>query len=187
MGWHIILYHWSIYDGHLRVQLSRLANMDVRILHYWYFVVDGGKWDTQRLPASNNEFGIPVNQLNSNIYEVIMNNKAKVFSEKLKKMHVAALRMVTGEELLARVKNVTAETVDLDQPRVLIAQLRQKPDGTPFMAAQVLNWINADPDATVTVVYDDVVAVTEPESGMQKEYIRFTTGIELASASSIIK
>lgn len=113
-----------------------------------------------------------------------MNTKSTMFKRKLNKMRVASLRLVTGEEVLARVNEITDETIVLEQPRVLIAQLRQRQDGTPFMAAEILNWMNANPECAVEISIEDVIAVVEPDEVLEKEYIRFTTGIELAGSNS---
>jgi len=118
-----------------------------------------------------------------------MSVKSKIFSRVLEERSVAAIRLITGDELIARVSKISTDDspfIEIDQPRVLVAQLQTKPDGTPVFAAQILNWFNSDPDATVAISFDDIVSVCEPESGVQNEYIRFTTGIELASAGSNI-
>lgn len=108
-------------------------------------------------------------------------SKADIFSARLKRLNVASIRLVTGEEIIARVKDVNETHFNIDQPRVLIAQLQRKQDGTPFFAAQILNWFNADPEAAVDMSFDDIISVCKPDDGIEKEYIRFTTSIELAS------
>ncbi len=111
-------------------------------------------------------------------------SKAEIFKKELEAKRIVTLRMVTGEEVITRVKSTTDTYIEIEQPRVLIAELRQKSDGQPFMAANVLNWLNSDPDATAKVSYDDVITVIAPEKSMENEYIRFTTGIALAETTN---
>lgn len=108
-----------------------------------------------------------------------INIKAELFKPQLAERDVRAFRMITGEEVIARVNKIEETHVVIDQPRVLIAQLQRKPDGTPFMAANILNWLNSNPEGDTKVCYTDIIAVTKPETGITNEYIRFTTGIEL--------
>lgn len=106
--------------------------------------------------------------------------KDSIFNE-LSTTSVYAFRMVTGEEIIAKVKPHGDDDpcITIISPRVLIAQLRQKPDGTPIFAAQILNWINSAPDADVKIYSVDVVTVAPVDTEIEKEYIRFTTGIQL--------
>jgi hypothetical protein len=115
-----------------------------------------------------------------------MSIKSDIFKKNLSPMTVSSLRLVTGEEVIARINEINENSVVIEQPRVLIAQLRQKPDGTPFMAAEILNWMNANPETAVEVSLDDVIAVVAVDSVLENEYIRFTTGIELASSNKKI-
>lgn len=108
-----------------------------------------------------------------------MSTKAELFKPMLAERDVRAFRMITGEEVVARVNSIHDDHIVIDQPRVLIAQLQRKSDGTPFMAANILNWLNSNPEGDTKVCYTDIIAVTKPESGITNEYIRFTTGIEL--------
>jgi len=111
-------------------------------------------------------------------------DKSEIFKDIVKHNRIVSLRMVTGEEVIARVQNVYDSYITIDQPRVLIAELRRKPDGTPFMAANILNWLNADPDNNCNVCYTDIVTIIVPDGGIESEYIRFTTGIELAESAN---
>lgn len=107
-------------------------------------------------------------------------SKASIFKGRLSRLDVASIRLVTGEEIIARVRKTEEDRFNIDQPRVLIAQLQRKEDGTPFFAAQILNWFNADPEAAVDLSYEDIISVCKPDEGIEKEYIRFTTSIQLA-------
>jgi len=105
--------------------------------------------------------------------------KQVLYQKNIKTNTVYAFRVVTGEEVIARVLKNADGMLMLSSPRVLVAQLRNKADGTPVFAAQILNWVNAAPDADVPVFYDSIISYAVAESDMEKEYIRFTSGIQL--------
>jgi hypothetical protein len=113
-------------------------------------------------------------------------SKYEIFKSELVEREVLAFRMVTGEEVIAQLSSSTESYVEIKQPRVLVAQLRRQADGSPIMAANILNWLNSDPDASAKVSYDDIISITKCEPGMETEYVRFTTGIQLVTKDTKI-
>lgn len=94
-------------------------------------------------------------------------------------MDVIAIKLTNGEELIARWLNKDeiskgATTLQLEQPRVIGLQETQQGVGLGFMPYTLAN-----PDATITVSADHLVAFFSPKPEIEKAYLSQTSKIKL--------
>jgi hypothetical protein len=86
---------------------------------------------------------------------------------------VVAIKLSTGEELIARRTNENDETITLDRPSIIA--LGQRPDGS--IGIQLMPWFASNQDSEVIIWKNHIVAETEPNDDLAKGYIKETTGI----------
>ena len=89
---------------------------------------------------------------------------------------VIALKLSTGEEIIARVK-AREDYFVLDRPNLI--GLAPHPDGRG-VGIQMMPWLASNQAGEVKVTYSHIVAETEPHEDLVKGYLKQTTGIELA-------
>ena len=85
---------------------------------------------------------------------------------------VIALKLSTGEEVLARVEGRDDESITLDRPNII--GLVPGPEG---VAIQLMPWFASNQDGTVRVMNAHVVAASAPAKELEKGYLEKTSGI----------
>jgi hypothetical protein len=88
---------------------------------------------------------------------------------------VIALKLTSGEEIVARVEDRRDESLTLD--RVMIVGVGPGKDGNPVV--QMMPWLAANQDATVIVYNSHVVAAFGLHPELEKSYLQQTSRIQL--------
>lgn len=99
-------------------------------------------------------------------------------------MKVYAMKMITGEEVLARIGLDDVEfwqsqsKLSLSNPSVFV----QSPQGVALMP-----WINTgDRDSVITVETSKIVAMVKPNKEVESAYLGAVTGIDVSAEKSQI-
>ena len=100
--------------------------------------------------------------------------------EKRKKNDVVALKLVSGDEVLAQWVEDDDNTITLKKPLALA----MGPEGVGLIPMMVSLDISATP--TVTLHKDKVIMIITPNKMLADSYVQATTGISLATPSSQI-
>ena len=100
--------------------------------------------------------------------------------EKRKKNDVVALKLVSGDEILAQWVEDDDNTITLRKPLAL----SMGPEGVGLIPMMVSLDISATPN--VTINKDKVVMIISPNKVLADSYVQATTGISLATPSSQI-
>ena len=93
--------------------------------------------------------------------------------ELFKKGEVAAFRLVTSDEIIGEVVEVTDAEISLKKP----CTLAMGQDGNVGLTPAALL---SDPEKPVVYFRNQIVAVMEPRVDAEKAYTTFATGIQLA-------
>ncbi len=88
---------------------------------------------------------------------------------------VTAIKLVSGEEIISRVKTRNETFIVLDRPNMI--GLTRTPDGS--VAIQLMPWMASNQDGDITVFTDHIVAETKPDAELEKGYLTRTSGIAL--------
>lgn len=88
---------------------------------------------------------------------------------------VIALKLTSGEEIVARVEDRNEESLTLD--KVMIVGVGPGKDGNPVV--QMMPWLAANQDATVIVFNAHVVAAFGLHPELEKNYLQQTSRIQL--------
>lgn len=88
---------------------------------------------------------------------------------------VIALKLTSGEEIVARVEDRTDESLTLD--KAMIVGIGPGQDGQPTV--QMMPWLAANQDATVTVFNSHVVAAFGLHPDLERSYLQQTSRIQL--------
>ena len=92
--------------------------------------------------------------------------------------NIRLFKLVTGEEMIAKVVKEDNNRWNVESPRVLVAQ----PTGNGQMGIAMIPWIVGAPDCTTTLSEKDIVGT--PISNLSKQledgYLSQTSGIALA-------
>ncbi len=88
---------------------------------------------------------------------------------------IIALKLSSGEEIIARVKDVSHDTFTLDRP--MIVGVVQAQDGS--LIIQIVPWLASNQDGSCKVNRNLVVAEIEPNAELEKGYLTKTSGIQL--------
>lgn len=88
---------------------------------------------------------------------------------------VIALKLSSGEEVVARVESRNDESLTLD--RAMIVGVGPGRDGEPVV--QMMPWLAANQDATVVVFNSHVVAAFGLHPELEKQYLEKTSRIQL--------
>ena len=100
--------------------------------------------------------------------------------EKHKKNDVVALKLVSGDEILAQWVEDDNNTITLRKPLALA----MGPEGVGLIPMMVSLDISATPN--VTIKKDKVIMIITPNKALGDSYVQATTGISLATPSSQI-
>ena len=90
-------------------------------------------------------------------------------------MEVTSFKLVSGEEVIARVDERTDDLIVLDRPMAI--GLGQTKDG---MAVQLMPWLASNQEGIVKIYPRHVVAETIPHSELEAGYIKQTSLIAMA-------
>jgi hypothetical protein len=90
-------------------------------------------------------------------------------------MDTKAFKLVTGEELIGKVKNFDGGTLTIEDPRILMVQ--PGPQGVSVAFAPLL--ISAREQTVAMLKESAVVAESKLDDEMLKEYTRATSNIQL--------
>ena len=89
---------------------------------------------------------------------------------------VIALKLSSGEEIIARVENRDDEAITLDRPMMVV--LTPSPDGQGI-GIQMMPWLASNQDATARVFNSHVIATVAPNGELEKGYLQQTSRIQL--------
>ena len=90
---------------------------------------------------------------------------------------VVAIRLVTGEEVIAEISGQSSESISVDRPQVL--QVGQDRKGN--MGLALVPWFNSNPDAKDIPIYTKhIVAMIRPLAEIEKSYLQQVSGIALS-------
>lgn len=92
---------------------------------------------------------------------------------------VVTIKIITGEELITKLIEVTESSYRVSKPLVL-SITQNGPAMTPFL-------LTAELDDTIEFSKNVVIAITSTEKGTAGQYIKGTTGIEPANTSDFGK
>lgn len=92
-------------------------------------------------------------------------------------MDIKSFKLITGEEIIGKVKDGDETTVIVQKPLAVVVQ--PTPQGLqvammPFMAS--------DPEGTITLSTDSIIVETTPTSELEKGYIERTTSVAIATS-----
>lgn len=92
-------------------------------------------------------------------------------------MTVKGFKLISGEEVIARVDEVTSnnDKYSVDRPRLIIPQQT----GGQLTIVLVPWAISAGENATLEIKASAVVATFEPLASIERDYVEQTTGIKL--------
>ena len=88
---------------------------------------------------------------------------------------VKVLKLITGEEVVARVEQKNTMYI-LDNPMTLRSLPNQK---TGQIGAAFIPWIMAGKNKKITISIDHVVAEDDPKEQPEKNYLASVTGLTL--------
>jgi DNA/RNA-binding domain of Phe-tRNA-synthetase-like protein len=83
-----------------------------------------------------------------------------------------SIKLASGEEIIANLKEETGESIVIEKPLTLVAQ-QQGIGLAPFM-------FTASPEAKLTINTKNVLCVTKTIEEMAKQYLSNTSGIAVA-------
>ena len=92
---------------------------------------------------------------------------------------IVTMKMITGEEVIAKLVSNEDNTYRVSKPLVL-SITPQGPAMTPFL-------LTADLDNEINLSKNFVIAIATTESSTKNHYIKGTTGIEPVTTSDITK
>ena len=88
-------------------------------------------------------------------------------------MTVIGIRLITGEELIARCKNIGGD-LEVEMARVIGLQETPQGVGLGFMP-----WTLGNPDSTVMIKGEHVIATYTPKAEIEKAFLSQTSKIAL--------
>lgn len=95
---------------------------------------------------------------------------------------IKALKMVSGEEVICKVTETEDGETLIESPLVL--QVMRAPDGG--FGLGLIPWIHSVKSGQIRLNPDQIMAVVEPDKEVIDGYLSQTSGIQLASAGSIL-
>jgi len=87
------------------------------------------------------------------------------------------------EEIIAKFVEIKGPYIVLSKPRVLQIMMQQNGQG----GAALVPWFLTDPEAEMMVAISHIIASIDAPAEIEKMYLSQTSGIEIASAGSIIQ
>jgi len=89
---------------------------------------------------------------------------------------VIAIKLVSGEEIISRVKERNDTFLVLDRPNMIGLAPAQ---GGMGISIQLMPWMASNQDGDITVFVEHIVAETTPDAELEKGYLTRTSGIAL--------
>ena len=90
---------------------------------------------------------------------------------------VKVLKLITGEEVIARVSEENSNLLTLDKPMTL--QMIPPNTSTGQMGFAIVPWIKAAKNDKVTISIEHVLVTDEASSQTEKNYLQVITGLSL--------
>lgn len=99
---------------------------------------------------------------------------------------VVAMKLSNGEELIAKVTAITETGMQISKPMQVNLGMDER---TRQVGVQMLPYfmLTADPDAKIEIKNQHIMAITTASEQAKAGYIKNTTGLTLATASSLVK
>ena len=88
---------------------------------------------------------------------------------------VKILKMITGEEVMARITN-SGGLITLDHPMMLQAIPQQT---TGQMGVALIPWLMSGKSTKLTISEEHVIALDDPQDQAEKNYLAQVTGLTL--------
>ena len=89
--------------------------------------------------------------------------------------NVKVLKLITGEEILARIEQKKT-TIVLEEPLLLLNNLNQQ---TGQFVLSLIPWIMSGKNKKITISIDHVVAEDDSKEQAEKNYLASVTGLTL--------
>tara|TARA_R110002051_G_scaffold134579_1_gene207638 strand:+ start:237 stop:521 length:285 start_codon:yes stop_codon:yes gene_type:complete len=90
---------------------------------------------------------------------------------------VKVLKLITGEEVIARVSEENSNLLTLDKPMTL--QMMPPNTSTGQVGFAIVPWIKAAKNDKVTISTEHVLVTDEASSQTEKNYLQVITGLSL--------
>ena len=90
---------------------------------------------------------------------------------------VKVLKLITGEEVIARVSEENSNLLTLDKPMTL--QMMPPNTSTGQVGFAIVPWIKAAKNDKVTISIEHVLVTDEASSQTEKNYLQVITGLSL--------
>ena len=90
---------------------------------------------------------------------------------------VKVLKLITGEEVIARVSEERSDLITLDKPMTL--QMLPPNTSTGQVGFAMVPWIKAAKNDKVTISIDHVLVTDEASDQTEKNYLQVVTGLSL--------
>ena len=90
---------------------------------------------------------------------------------------VKVLKLITGEELIARVTEEKNNLITLEKPMILQMLAPTTPTGQVGFA--LIPWMKAAKNEKVTISTEHIIAEDEGSEQTQKNYLQLVTGLSL--------
>jgi hypothetical protein len=117
---------------------------------------------------------VPLIKRNGNQIGILLSARRK----EIRMENVQLVRLVSGEEVLAKIENV-GEATKFDKPHLIIP--------TQAKGIALMPWCpySKIQDDGVTVPNDKIVFIAEPHDDLAKEYTTMVTGLEMPTAGDV--
>lgn len=89
-------------------------------------------------------------------------------------MEVKVLRLVTGEDLIVNIKNMTMDMVTISKPHVVVMQ--PKPDGRGVNVG-LMDYLPFAEGNEFDIDRDKIIVMYEPKKGLKDSYLETTSGL----------
>lgn len=90
---------------------------------------------------------------------------------------IIALKLSSGDEIIARLEEHDEDTLTLDRPMSL--GIGPSPDNPRVPVIQMMPWLVSNQDGTCKINRSHVVAQIIPHAELEKGYLSQTSGIQL--------
>ena len=90
---------------------------------------------------------------------------------------VKVLKLITGEEVIARVSEERSDLIILEKPMTL--QMLPPNTATGQMGFALVPWMKAAKNEKVTISTEHIIAEDEGSEQTQKNYLQLVTGLSL--------
>ena len=90
---------------------------------------------------------------------------------------VKVLKLITGEEVIARITEEKNNLISLEKPMIL--QMIPPTTSTGQVGFALIPWIKAGKNEKVTISTEHIIAEDEGSEQTQKNYLQLVTGLSL--------